>query len=643
MRGAASGSVASVTLKVGDTTVQNNLRISNNIASAAVRYNDPTVGNNTNNNTNSRINTIRMGTGDVALAPTSRMSPPTSMDTSESPRTMVSGSTVALVKAETPEPMTGTSIGPTSALTLSGSVGSGNSLFAGIASSNKRPRPDDWLTPNSPNSPQTLANQQLIYTTPQQQLDRTPPPVTTTQTPPLKQQAMQQPITLSAGVGQGQQTSNNGYVSPMSSGSYDPYSPNGKIGRDDLSPPSSLNGYSADSCDAKKKKGPTPRQQEELCLVCGDRASGYHYNALTCEGCKGFFRRSITKNAVYQCKYGNNCEIDMYMRRKCQECRLKKCLSVGMRPECVVPEYQCAVKRKEKKAQKEKDKPNSTTMNGSPGSISGMGVDQIKIEPSEADCLPMNSGSTDSLIELKNGLSIVSPEQAELIQRLVYFQGLYENPSPEDLERITHRPTEGEDPGDVRFRHMAEITILTVQLIVEFAKNLSGFDKLLREDQIALLKACSSEVMMLRMARKYDATTDSILFADNQPYTRDSYSLAGMGDTIEDLLRFCRHMYNMKVNNAEYALLTAIVIFSERPMLLEGWKVEKIQEIYLEALKAYVDSRRKHKSGTIFAKLLSVLTELRTLGNQNSEMCFSLKLKNKKLPPFLAEIWDVMP
>lgn len=48
--------------------------------------------------------------------------------------------------------------------------------------------------------------------------------------------------------------------------------------------------------------------------------------------------------------------MDMYMRRKCQECRLKKCLAVGMRPECVVPENQCAIKRKEKKAQKEKDK-----------------------------------------------------------------------------------------------------------------------------------------------------------------------------------------------------------------------------------------------------------------------------------------------
>lgn len=148
-------------------------------------------------------------------------------------------------------------------------------------------------------------------------------------------------------------------LSPNSS-SYDSYSPTGK---EDMSPPNSVNGcYSVDSFgDPKKKKGPAPRQQEELCLVCGDRASGYHYNALTCEGCKGFFRRSITKNAVYQCKYGNNCEIDMYMRRKCQECRLKKCLSVGMRPECVVPEYQCAIKRESKRAQKDKDKPNSTT------------------------------------------------------------------------------------------------------------------------------------------------------------------------------------------------------------------------------------------------------------------------------------------
>ncbi len=63
------------------------------------------------------------------------------------------------------------------------------------------------------------------------------------------------------------------------------YSPNGKINMDETMLNAHLGG---DGLDPKKsKKGPVPRQQEELCLVCGDRASGYHYNALTCEGCKG--------------------------------------------------------------------------------------------------------------------------------------------------------------------------------------------------------------------------------------------------------------------------------------------------------------------------------------------------------------------
>lgn len=61
-------------------------------------------------------------------------------------------------------------------------------------------------------------------------------------------------------------------------------------------------------------------------------------------------------------------------------------------------------------------------------------------------------------------------------------------------------PSEGEDQSDLNFRHITEITILTVQLIVEFAKRLPGFDKLLREDQIALLKACSSEVRKIKDA-----------------------------------------------------------------------------------------------------------------------------------------------
>lgn len=157
------------------------------------------------------------------------------------------------------------------------------------------------------------------------------------------------------------------------------------------------------------------------------------------------------------------------------------------------------------------------------------------------------------------------------------------------------------------------------------------------------LQACSSEVMMLRMARRYDAASDSIFFANNRSYTRDSYKMAGMADNIEDLLHFCRQMYSMTVDNVEYALITAIVIFSDRPGLEEAELVEAIQSYYIDTLRIYILNRHggDSKSLVFFAKLLSILTELRTLGNQNAEMCFSLKLKNRRLPRFLEEIWDV--
>jgi len=67
---------------------------------------------------------------------------------------------------------------------------------------------------------------------------------------------------------------------------------------------------------------------------------------------------------------------------------------------------------------------------------------------------------------------------------------------------------------------------------------------------------------MLRTARRYDYKTDTIVFANNHPYSRDNYMMAGVGESADSLFNFCRHLCAMKVDNAEYALLTAIVIFS---------------------------------------------------------------------------------
>ncbi|KAL2080579.1 hypothetical protein ACEWY4_024372 [Coilia grayii] len=73
-----------------------------------------------------------------------------------------------------------------------------------------------------------------------------------------------------------------------------------------------------------------------LCKVCGDVASGFHYGVHACEGCKGFFRRSIQQNIQYKkCLKNESCPIMRINRNRCQQCRFKKCLVVGMSRDAV--------------------------------------------------------------------------------------------------------------------------------------------------------------------------------------------------------------------------------------------------------------------------------------------------------------------
>ncbi|CAH8834108.1 unnamed protein product [Trichobilharzia szidati] len=76
-------------------------------------------------------------------------------------------------------------------------------------------------------------------------------------------------------------------------------------------------------------------QSWEPCKVCGDKASGRHYGVVSCEGCKGFFKRSIRGHVSYVCRSEQNCLVNKAYRNRCQYCRLQKCLAVGMRSEAV--------------------------------------------------------------------------------------------------------------------------------------------------------------------------------------------------------------------------------------------------------------------------------------------------------------------
>lgn len=68
------------------------------------------------------------------------------------------------------------------------------------------------------------------------------------------------------------------------------------------------------------------------CKVCNAPSSGFHFGAITCEGCKGFFRRMLKEqlHKKFICVNDEPCNIDSANRTTCKCCRFEKCLKVGM-------------------------------------------------------------------------------------------------------------------------------------------------------------------------------------------------------------------------------------------------------------------------------------------------------------------------
>ncbi|KAK0418436.1 hypothetical protein QR680_013555 [Steinernema hermaphroditum] len=333
---------------------------------------------------------------------------------------------------------------------------------------------------------------------------------------------------------------------------------------------------------------PLGHQNEELCLVCGDKASGYHYNALTCEGCKGFFRRSITRKAVYYCKYGQRCDIDMYMRRKCQHCRLEKCMRIGMRPELVVPEEQCRLKRVAKLQRA--------------GALPSPQLSPPDTVSSTGDTLA--SVSTETVVYPQ-----ISAESHELINRIVLLDQQFSLPSDEALMELSS-PFDADQSS---FQHLAELTILNLQLIHQFTQNLPGFATLNESDRRIIHKGCKTELLMLRAGRQYDSLDGTVVWGNetrNWRFTREMYRNAGIGAFTDCIFDFACSLSKMKLDQGEFTLLAAIAVFSDRPGLSDPKHVEELQEVYTAALQSYVELRRPSQR-TFFPRLLLRIRDLK--------------------------------
>ncbi|XP_070354611.1 oxysterols receptor LXR-beta isoform X3 [Equus asinus] len=428
----------------------------------------------------------------------------------------------------------------------------------------------------------------------------------------------------------------------------------------------------AEEPERKRKKGPAPKMLgHELCLVCGDTASGFHYNVLSCEGCKGFFRRSVVRGAAgrYACRGGGTCQMDAFMRRKCQQCRLRKCKEAGMREQCVLSEEQIRKKkiRKQQQQQQQQQSPKGPGVSGS--AASGPGA-----SPGGSDGGGQGSGEGE-------GVQLTAAQEL-MIQQLVAAQLQCNKRSFSDQPKVTPWPLgadpQSRDARQQRFAHFTELAIISVQEIVDFAKQVPGFLQLGREDQIALLKASTIEIMLLETARRYNHETECITFLKDFTYSKDDFHRAvvylqsGMRveptlkqdkstliechsvqrnavqdktglqvEFINPIFEFSRAMQRLGLDDAEYALLIAINIFSaDRPNVQETSRVEALQQPYVEALLSYTRIKRPQDQ-LRFPRMLMKLVSLRTLSSVHSEQVFALRLQDKKLPPLLSEIWDV--
>ncbi|GMS94408.1 hypothetical protein PENTCL1PPCAC_16583 [Pristionchus entomophagus] len=79
----------------------------------------------------------------------------------------------------------------------------------------------------------------------------------------------------------------------------------------------------------------------QICVVCGDAATGHYYQIAACNGCKNFYRRAILGMKIFKpCPSDGAClkaNTNAALKR-CRACRFSRCVDGGMNPLCIVSE-----------------------------------------------------------------------------------------------------------------------------------------------------------------------------------------------------------------------------------------------------------------------------------------------------------------
>ncbi|KAM8825720.1 nuclear receptor ROR-alpha A isoform 1-T1 [Synchiropus picturatus] len=391
------------------------------------------------------------------------------------------------------------------------------------------------------------------------------------------------------------------------------------------------------------------------CKICGDKSSGVHYGVITCEGCKGFFRRSQLPTVSYSCSRQSNCQIDRSSRNRCQHCRLQKCLAQGMSKDAVkfgrmskrqrdsliaeVERYRQQQQQQQQLQESLLSFPSKERQDRSPQLLPQVShpysfsrdEDLLSYSAEVHPYLlcPQSESQVSDLIYRSSGLSPPTRSSGRGVNGGPYdIRGLDSRPASTDLNVHTYNPLD--DPYssysrslrniedlcssiirsnretcqyraeelqalrwklfsreevqayqskslDEMWQHCAVRLTEAVQYVVEFAKHIPGFRLLSQNDQIALLKSGSMEVVLIRMSRFFNKENNTVFFDGKFAGTEVFKSLA-CNDLMSAVFDFAHDMCALKLSEQQIALFSALVLINaDRPCLEDRGKVQLVQ------------------------------------------------------------------
>ncbi|XP_056395009.1 retinoic acid receptor RXR-beta isoform X2 [Hyla sarda] len=319
---------------------------------------------------------------------------------------------------------------------------------------------------------------------------------------------------------------------------------------------------------------------KRLCAICGDRSSGKHYGVYSCEGCKGFFKRTIRKDLTYTCRDNKDCIVDKRQRNRCQYCRYQKCLATGMKREAVQEERQRGRER-------------------------------------------------DGEAEYSGGINEEMP-----VEKILEAELAVEQKSDQSLEG-------GGSPSDpvTNICQAADKQLFT---LVEWAKRIPHFSELLLDDQVILLRAGWNELLIASFSHRSISVKDGILLATGLHVHRNSAHSAGVGAIFDRVLtELVSKMRDMRMDKTELGCLRAIILFNpDAKGLSNPGDVEVLREKVYASLESYCKQKYPDQQGR-FAKLLLRLPALRSIGLKCLEHLFFFKLiGDTPIDTFLMEMLE---